>query len=174
SVYHHTPPTHIYSVSLHDALPIYEPRAADAAEQHPRLRTGTRKAGPSAGSAPRRRAHHEGGAPPPEPDRRGARHRADRVEPTATLGGAGARRRAAGGGSRAGAADGTAATGFPASLRAAGGGRTCAGRPTAADAGAAEPALQRGEVQLHGWARGAARPTAGRGEWYAAPGAGGE
>src|SRR5690242_21366045 len=53
--YHHTPATDVYSLSLHDALPIFHPglsrrRQGPARRDGPAVRTVLQSAGPGAGS----------------------------------------------------------------------------------------------------------------------------
>ena len=105
------------------------------------------RARPSAGPGPQRGAHPQGRPPPAEPDQRGAGDRPDRGEPAAAFAGARARGLAAERGAGARAPHGRAAPGAAGPARAARHGRLRPRRPAAADAGAAEPALQRHQVQ---------------------------
>ena len=102
----------------------------------------------AAGPAARGAAHPHRRPAPAAADQRGAGHRPHRERPPAAVAGAGAAGRGAAGGAGAGAAAGGAAR----ASRWTGWRRPCdsalrARRPAAAGAGAAEPAVQRGQVQ---------------------------
>jgi PAS domain S-box-containing protein len=141
-----------------------EPRAAHADEQHPRLRpaAGARRAAGAAGQVGG--AHPQGGAPPAAAHQRGARDRPHRGRARELLARAGGRRPGAARGVRPRAAAGPAARRGPARGGVAGG-RVRARRPAAAGAGAAQPPVERHQVQPPGGHVGLACAAAEGGRW---------
>ena len=130
-----------------ERLPVAdEPRAADAAELGARLRPAAAARSRPRRAAPRARRPDRARRPAPAgADQRGARHLADRERDAVALARAGRSARGGAGGGRARSAAGRGARDRRARRRRLR--RLRARRPPAAQAGAAQPALERDQVQ---------------------------